>query len=226
MTGATLESIESKDAARFVAARLGMLKALTRDGSFAGVPLKAKPDVTEKAETVGGFTLHRARFSYDFERAVADLPENQREAARASARRTVGGDESTIWLGTDGKTVLQLAAREWADAKGLAEAWLSRSAPLAKDEAYQFTRKQLPPEATMLVMLDTAQTVYSLYSVFQGAAAGLPKGPPEAGAPAGKPAYLGLAVVLRPGHGRFELFVPAAAVDPVRKLVEPLLDEK
>jgi hypothetical protein len=229
MTGATLETIESKDAAKIVAARLGMLKALTKDGSFGGVPLKAKPEVTEKAETVGPFALHRARFSYDFDKAVADLPEEQREAAKASAKRTIGGDESIVWLGTDGKTVLQLAAREWADAKALAEAYLSKAAPLAKDEAYQFTRKQLPAEATLLVVLDTAQTAYSLYGAFQGAAGavpGFPNAPPDAKAPAGKPAYIGMALVLRPGHGGFELFVPAAAVDPVRKLVEPLLDDK
>jgi hypothetical protein len=229
MTGATLETIDSKDAAKIVAARLGMLKALTKEGSFGGVPLKAAPEVTEKAETVGGFALYRARFSYDFDKAVADLPEDQREAAKASAKRSLGGDESAVWLGTDGKTVLQLAAHEWADAKALAEAYLSKAAPLARDEAYQFTRKQLPAEATMLVILDTAQTAHSLYGVLQGAAGavpGFPKAVPDAKAPAGKPAYVGFALVLRPGHGGFELFVPAAAVDPVRKLVEPLLDDK
>ena len=55
---------------------------------------------------------------------------------------------------------------------------------------------------------------------------GIPKAVPDAKAPAGKPAYLGIAVVLRPGHGGFELFVPAAAVGPVRKVVEPLPDDK
>jgi len=204
MTGATLETIESKDAAKIVTARLGMLKALTRDGSFGGVPLKAKPDVTEKAETVGGFALHRARFSYDFDKAVADLPEDQREAARASARRTLGGDESAVWLGTDGKTVLQLAAREWADAKALAEAYLSKAAPLAKDEAYQFTRKHLPAEATMLVILDTAQTAYSLYGVFRGATGavpGFPKAVPDARAPPGSRRTSGSPWCCGPGTG-------------------------
>lgn len=226
MTGPTLEAIASADAAKIVAARLGMLKALTRDGSFGGVPLKAKPGIAESAETVGGFTLHRAQFGYDFDKAVADLPEVQKASAKASARRTVGGDESTIWIGTDGKTVLQLTARQWADAKALAEAYLSGTARLGQDEAFAATRKLLPAEATMLVFLDTAQTVQSLYGIFQGTAPGSPAAAPDAKAPGGKPAYIGIALVLRPGHGGFDVFVPATAVAPVRKLVEPLLDDK
>jgi hypothetical protein len=39
-----------------------------------------------------------------------------------------------------------------------------------------------------------------------------------------KTAYAGLALVLRPEHGSFELFVPAAAADPIRRLLDPLLD--
>jgi hypothetical protein len=227
--GASLETIASKDAAKIVDARLGMLKALSKEGSFGGVPLKSKPGIAEKAETVGGFALHRAQLSYDFDKAVAELPDEQREAAKAVVKRNVGGDQSTIWIGTDGKAVLQLTAKEWADAKALAESYLNKTAPLEKDPAYQFTRKQLPADATMLVILDTAQTAYSLYGIVRESAAavpGFPKALPEAKAPGGKTAYIGIAVVLRPGHGGFDLFVPAAAVDPVRKLIEPLLDEK
>jgi hypothetical protein len=228
LAGATLETIASKDAAKIVAARLGMIKALTKEGSFAGVPLKAKPGIAENAETVGGFTLHRAQFSFDFEKAVAELPEEQREAAKASARRTMGGDESTVWIGTDGKTVLQLAARTWAEAKPLADAYLSGTTRLGQDDAFVATRKQLPAEATMLVFLDTAQTVNSLHGIFQGAVVvpGLPKALPDAKTPGGKPAYIGIALVLKPGHGGFDVFVPASAADPIRKVVEPLLDEK
>jgi len=224
MAGPTLETIASKDAAKIVAARLGMVRALTKDGSFGGVPLKAKPGIAENAETVGVFTLHRAQFTFDFDKAVADLPEEQRVAARAAAERAAGGPETTLWIGTDGKTVLQLTARTWAEAKALADAYLSGTAGLGQDDAFAATRKQLPADATMLVFLDTARTVNSLYGVFQGA--GPAKARPDAKAPGGKPAYIGIALVLKPGHGGFDVFVPATAVDPVRKLVEPLLDEK
>jgi len=80
----------------------------------------------------------------------------------------------------------------------------------------------------MLVFLDAAQTAHSLFDVFHGAAAvpGLPKAPPDVKTPGGKPAYIGIALVLKPGHGGIDVFVPATAVEPIRKLVEPLLDQK
>lgn len=219
---AAIEVTASRDAGKIVDARLGMLKAMTKDGSFGGTPLKLPPDVRERAESIGGFTLHRARFIFDFDRAVADLPPDQRETARAAARKVVGGDEVSVWLGTDGKSVLQLTAPEWPPARTLAESYLNRVAPLENDEAYQFTRKQLPAEATILVVLDAAQTARSVFDAIKDPSAA-PKPDPKAG---GKRAYVGIAVVLRPGHGGFDLFLPAAAADPVRRIVEPLLDEK
>jgi hypothetical protein len=219
LNGASLELIESKDAAKLVEARFGILRALTKGGSFGGVPLKAKPELAERAETVGGFTLHRARLTFDFEPLVTDLPDDQRAAARDAARRSVGGDEQTVWIGTDGATVMQLTARDWATAKPLAEAVLTPPARLDVDPAYQFTRKQLPADATLLMMLDAGQTARSLYGSLRPDA-------PTAKEAGGKPAYIGVALVLRPGHGGFDVFVPAAAADPVRRLVEPLLAEE
>ena len=67
----------------------------------------------------------------------------------------------------------------------------------------------------------------SLYDVFRAAAGpGLPTARPAAKPGAARPAYIGIALVLRPGHGGFDVFLPATAVEPVRKLVEPLLDDK
>ena len=223
MFGAGLEAIESKDAAKFVAGRLGLLKAVTKGGSFNKVPLKEKPEIKEGAETVGGFTLHRARLRYDIDRAVADLPEEGREAARTSLKRSLGGDESSIWIGTDGKVVLQLTGKDWSEAKALAAAYIDNTQELAKSEAYQFTRKQLPADATLLIILDAAQTAHSVFGMLRDTGTA-PKKVPEPKAVGAKTAYVGIALVLKPGHGRFELFVPAAAVDSIRKLVEPLLD--
>lgn len=225
MTGATLEWIESKDAAQIVEARLAMLKALTKQGSFGGIPLKAAPGIQEKAETVGGFTLHRARLTYDFDRAVADLPEEQREAARSAARRARGGDEFTFWIGTNGSAVLQLTAVEWPTARALAENFLDQKGNLGEEPAYQAVRKQLPANASMIVLFNAAQTARSVLGTLrESRIPGAGKTLPEPKVVAGKPVYAGVALVLQGEHGRFDVFVPAAAAEPVRKLIEPLLD--
>jgi hypothetical protein len=229
MGGRGLEVMESKDAARIVDGRLKLLRAITRTGSFANVPLAQKPEVKDKAQTVGGFTLHSASLKFDFDRAVAELPEESREMTRASMQRAMGGDMQNLWFGTDGQAVLQVTAKDWPEAKTLVEAYLNRDRDLDKNEAYQFTRKQLPGEATVLIALDAAQTVYSLFGMAKetaGAVPGLPIQLPDLKAPDGKAAYLGIALVLKPGHGGFEVFIPATAVGQIRKLVEPLLEKE
>jgi hypothetical protein len=121
-----------------------------------------------------------------------------------------------------------VTAKDWPEAKGLIDAYLDKGRALDTDPAYQFTRKQLPAEATMLMALDAAQTVYSLFGMVKdttdaGARAGLNL--PDLKSPDGKPAYLGIALVLKAPHGSFDLFIPASAVGQVRKLIQPLLDK-
>jgi hypothetical protein len=226
MGGQGLEITDSKDAAKIVDGRLQLLKALTKTGTLLNVPVKDRPEVKEKAQTVGGFTLHAVRVKFDFDKAVADLPEETREAARTSMKRTMGGDEMDVWFGTDGKQVLQVTAKDWAEAKGLVEAYLDPGRAIGKDPAYQFTRKQLPAEATALVALDAARMVYSVFGAVKDAAGAVPGAPaqlPDPKSPDGKPAYVGIALLLKAPHGSFDVFIPASAVGQVRKLVEPLL---
>jgi hypothetical protein len=228
MGGPGLEITESKDATKIVDGRLRLLKALTRTGTFANVSLKDKPEVKEKAQTVGGFALHAVKVKFDFDKAVADLPEETREVGKTSMKRAMGGDEQNLWFGTDGKQVLQVTAKDWSEAKGLVEAYLDKGRVLEKDPAYQFTRKQLPADVTALGVLDAAKTVYSLFGMYKdtGAAVpGLPEPLADLKSPDGKPAYLGLALILKAPHGSFDVFVPASAVGQVRKLIEPLLDK-
>jgi hypothetical protein len=228
MGGSGLEITESKDAAKIVDGRLRLLKGLTKTGSFANVPLKDKPELKEQAQTVGGFSLHAAKVKFDFEKAVADLPEEAREVGKTSMKRAMGGDEQNLWFGTDGKQVLQVTAKDWSEAKVLVEAYLDKGRALDKDPGYQFTRKQLPADVTALAVLDAAKTVYSLFGMYKdtGAAVpGLPEPLPELKSPDGKPAYLGLALILKAPHGSFDVFIPASAIGQVRKLIEPLLDK-
>jgi hypothetical protein len=228
MAAGGLEVVETKDADKIAAGRLEVLRALTKSGSFDNVPLKDKPEVKEKAEKVGPFTLHAAKLTFDFDKAVAELPDEAKEAARATIKRVRGGEEMNLWFGTDGKVVLQVTGKDWAEAKALVEAHLDKDKAVEKDEAYRFTRKQLPSEATMVALLDAAQTTHTLLGLLKDAAGALPGFPlaiPDLKAPTGKPSYVGVALVLKPGHGSFDLFIPATAAGPVRKLLEPLIDK-
>ena len=47
----------------------------------------------------------------------------------------------------------------------------------------------------------------------------------DAKPPAGKPAYVGMALALKAEHATFEVFVPAAALGQIYKLLQPMLDK-
>ncbi|HEX3148289.1 MAG TPA: hypothetical protein VHR66_09395 [Gemmataceae bacterium] len=222
LVGSGLEVSQTNDAAKIAAARLGLLKAVTHHGTFAKIPLKDKPDIRENTATIGRFALHQARLRFDFDAAVADLPENARAAARTALKQSVGGDELSVWIGSDGNTVLQLIGGDWAEAKVLAEAYVNRTAPLQSVPAYLNARKKLPADASMVITLDAAQVAEGLLASFNSVA-GAPKSvaPKPAGA---KTAFVVAALILRPEQARIEVFVPAEAVDVIRRLIEPLLD--
>jgi hypothetical protein len=226
---AGLEIAHFKDPAKAVSANLKILKALTPSSAAQNVPLKEKPEIKENAETVGDFKLHSAKLSLDIEKAVAEAPEQMRDAMKASLERMLGG-EMRMWFGTDGKVFLNVTAKDWKTAKGLIDSYLKGDQPVSKDDSFQLTRKNLPSETTMVALVDTGRLVYELFEMFkemfQAFPGGFPGGAmPELRKPTGKPAYLGVALTLKPEYGSFELFVPTTAAQQVRKLLAPLLEK-
>jgi hypothetical protein len=215
-----------KNPEKAVDASLQILKALTKTGAFAGVPLKNKPEIKENAETVGKFKLHSVHMAFDFEKALEELPEGFREAMKASMARMVG-EEMKIWFGTDGKTLIQLTAKDWKSAKALFDQYTDGSKTVAKDEGFLLTRKNLPAEATMISMIDTGKMVFMMFEMFKEFAQAVPGFPadlPNLKPVNGNPAYFGFAVILKAEHGIVDFFVPTTAVSQVRKLLEPILE--
>ena len=226
---AALEIAHFKDPAKAVSANLKILKALTPTSAAQNVPLKEKPEIKENAEAVGDFKLHFAKLSLDIEKAVAEVPEQMRDAMKASLERMLGS-EMKMWFGTDGKVFLNVTAKDWNTAKGLIESYLKGDQPVSKDDSFQLTRKNLPGETTMVALVDTGRLVYELFEMFkemlQAFPGAFPGGAvPELKKPTGKPAYLGIALTLKPEYGSFELFVPTTAAQQIRKLLAPLIEK-
>jgi len=225
--GSGIEIAEYKDAAKANAAMLKMFKSLSKSGSFGNVPLKAAPTIKENAETVGKFKFTSVKFNYDFDKAVEALPENIRDATRATMER-LAGDKVTLYFGYSGNTLIQIAGKDWAQAKAGIEEYLKGGNPLDKDENFQSVRKQLPADATMLMLGDTARTLEMIVDLVKDQAAALPGFPgggiPELKAPKGKPAFFGVAVTMKNEYTSFDMFVPVTAIQQVRKMFAPLID--
>ena len=222
-----LSVVESKDSAKLLAAQIKLMQTLTANSVFSNVNLKEKPKVQEKALKAGPYELTKVVTKYDFDKAVAGFPEEARETAKASMKRALGGDELTTWLGAADGKFLTLISKDPAEAKALIEKYLDASKSVGKDPAFQTTRGQMPAEATWMMLLDGAQTAYGIFGSLKdtaGAVPGFPLAMPELKAPTGKPAYIGISLILKPEHGSIDLFIPVKAVDEIRKFLGPIFN--
>jgi hypothetical protein len=204
------------------AALAKLYEGLAKGGKFANVVLKEKPKVTHEAVKHRGFTFTEVRLALDFEASVANLPEQVRETMLTQFKRLMR-ERSTFWLGTDGKVVVQVTAKDWDAAKKLLDDYLDGNSTVGSDPEFQLARKNLPANATFLVLMETSHTVTMLAEQAKAAMAAIPGG----GVPIsgnvkpvkGEPTYVGVALTLKPQVASFDLFVPGTATNVATKML-------
>ena len=81
------------------------------------------------------------------------LPEDMRKQM-AEAMKILAGEGAKTWFGTDGKSYVQISAKDWDTAKGYLDQYLEGKTAVKNQKAYQETRKQLPSEATLIGLVD------------------------------------------------------------------------
>jgi hypothetical protein len=223
-----LEVDESADGNKLAAAHLNLLKALTKTSKFGSIPLKDKPTIKENAETVGNVKLNYAKLTFDLEKAVEAAPEQTREAMKAYMTKMMG-DGLKMWFGSDGKSYIQVVAKDFSEAKALLQEYLDGKKVLEKDEGYIATRKQLPAEASLVMVGDSCRMIEMGLDLVKDAIAqmGLPGVPalPQLKAPKAKPAYFGAAVTMKSEYVSLDVFVPTTAVQQIRKMFAPVLND-
>ena len=210
--------------AQAVAAQVKLFRALGEGGTFQSAAIKGKPEIKENDQTYKGFTLHYARLQFDLDKLAEALPGGAEDMKKAFKKLI--GEEVRTWFGTDGKRYVAVSAKEWPAAKAMLDAYLDGSRTLATEPAFAATRKQLPPEATMVSLADAGrftQTMVDYMLAIMKAVPGLPFNLPDELKPvATKTSYLGFAMTLRPEHGAVDFYLPAAAVQEMRKVILPL----
>ncbi len=218
------------DPAKLVEAQVKVLKNLPADGRYQNVVLKERPELKEGERAHRGFTLDRVTLIPDFEATAGNIPdENVRKAAIESMRKLVG-DKTTYWFGTDGKRFVQVAGKDWDAAGKLLDAYLDGK-EVGADETFQAVRKQLPAEASQVMIAEVGATVASFGGYVKSVAEAMPGLPgldvPELKpAPGSAPAYVGAAVVLKPGSAGLTVTAPVGAVKAARKVLAPLFERK
>jgi hypothetical protein len=214
--------LEFEDPAKAVAGQLKIYKGLKAGTAFFSAPLKEKPEVKADDREVHGFKLHHVHMVWDLEKVAQALPGGGKGAEEAMKK--LMGEGLNVWFGTDGKVYVQVSAKDWPTAKRYLYMYLDGKDTLGKQQAFLDTRKHLPAQATMVVLMDMPQYMHVILEYARDLLAAMTgKEPPKpVAAPKGKPSYFGLTVTLEPGRGSFDVWMPGTAVDEIRKAVESM----
>jgi hypothetical protein len=205
------------------AALVGCYQAMKAGGRIQAAVLKEAPKVAEAARKHRGFTFTEIRLTFDFDATVKDIPAEMREATLAQLKRLVT-EKMALWVGTDGQRVMQASAKDWDAAAKALDEYLDGKKGVGDTPGYKLTRKNLPPDASFLVLLETAQTATMMLDSFRSMSGAIPD-LPRIGKPRpvkGEASFVGVAIALKGDVASFNLFIPGAAIATLQEMSKGL----
>ncbi|HXD87167.1 MAG TPA: hypothetical protein VN641_11780 [Urbifossiella sp.] len=214
-----------KEPGRAATALVDLYSAMSAGGKISSIALKKKPDITDKAATYREFTFSEIKLNFDFAAAVEALPEAAREAALNQFKRLMK-EKTTLWVGTNGKVVVQLMAADWAAAKKLLTEALDPKEAVGLDKGFELARKNLPKELSAVMMLETATIVTMMVNQVKTMSQFIPGGAfPQIGSVKpvkGEPTYLAMSLSLKPQLATADMFVAGTAMNVMTRMIAPL----
>jgi hypothetical protein len=215
---------EFRDPAQAAEAQLKLFRAMGEGGTFQSAYIKGKPEIKENAQEYKGFKLNFASVTWDLDKLAEQVPGGG-EGVKAAMKKMMG-EGLKMWFGTDGRRTITVTAKDWDAAKAQIDAYLGGGSKLAQEEPYKATRRELPAEASILLLADAgkfSQVMLNYMLALFKAMPGLPfKLPDEVKPVKTETSFIGAAVTLKPEYGSFDLFLPVTAVQEIRKVVQPL----
>src|SRR5262249_7718331 len=140
-----------KDPHQAVAAQLKILENVDKGAAFQSAFLKSKPVVKTSARQFQGFDLHQAQVEWDLDKLAGSnpaVPDDIKKALKDAFTKMLG-EGFTVWFGTDGKSYLQVVAKDWAAAEKILQRYFKDEA-VGAEANFQAARKEMPAESTLL----------------------------------------------------------------------------
>jgi hypothetical protein len=227
---AGLQVYHYDDPAKAVEATLKLFQAMGPGGGISTATLKEKPVIKTKAEKYGDFELHSVQLVWDFDKMAEQMAAKGGEEDKKKvieAMKGLLGEKSTIWFGTDSKSLVQITAADWPAARKLLDEYTKGTKPAGDVKAFRDVRKEMPARASLMGLFDTVQlgeTVTDAIKPFLANApvpANWPNKPEK-----GTAAFVGLSVTLQPQRGGLDTFITAAAAHEFYKAyIKPFVGE-
>jgi hypothetical protein len=221
-----LQVYQYDDPAKAVAAQVKVFKAMAA-GDPATMGLKEKPVLKLDAEKYGDLKLNSMELVWDLEKLAEQSGKATEQEKKAFAEVMKGfvGEKTTIWFGSDGKAVVQVAAADWKTARKLLDQYSKGNGTVGEIKAFKDLRKEMPPRASFLMLLDSVNLTATVVEAFRSM---IPPGMLPPGWPnlpgKGTAAFIGLAVTMQPQRGSVDVFISSAAAQEFYKaIVKPLI---
>lgn len=212
----TLNVMTADDPAKLVEMTVASQKAMDA-GAPVGMDFIKDVEVTLDAETHLGYTFTRSKVSFDLDALAAGQPNGA--MTTEMLKGMFGGESITTWTGTDGTTVLSVAAPTWDDAKAQIDTYLFGDQGVGTTAGYRRLRELLPDRANILMMVSAQGLVRQLAGQFS-AMFGVDLAPP--GDMPKEPALLGFALGTTKSGYQFQLAIPSPVGPVIEKGLVPL----
>ena len=200
------------------------------DGKNSGTMMIMKND-SWHSEAVTGYKEYRAFFERMKDKGswlnMGQMqPQVGGQKGMVEGMKKLMGESLNSWIGSDGKELIQVFAKNWESAEKLLDQYFKGADAVGADKAFVAARKALPQEATFLMEIDAVQYTAVILDFIRPIveatapplAANIPK-PVK-----GDPGYVGIAVTLEADRGGFDLFVSSDAVKQIYQgYISPLL---
>ncbi len=211
------------DPAKAVEATIAGIAAL-KSGKAALPDMIKDITVTRDAETYKGFTFAKSQVTYDQDKmkAMAGKTPANPNGPSPDAMRALMGDGVTTWVGTDGKTVLQVSAPDWNQAKARIDAVLAGgSSSLGQASNYQALRNALPKQFGTLILVNAQALITQGLASFGTLMPDSPVGKTQLNLPA-EPAFFGGTVTPVAKGFQFQFLLPSSVGPVVEQAVGPI----
>jgi hypothetical protein len=153
------------DPSKAVAAQVKLVQTLASGMTYGGGLLKEKPKVTPKAKKYGDLEFTSVELVWDLEKMAAGvgggslpLPDDAKKQLPEAFKKLLG-ERQTSWIGTDGKSVVQVSARDWAAAEKLLDQHARATNTAGSNSAYRDVRKEMPAKASFIALVDVPRYV-------------------------------------------------------------------
>ena len=221
----SIQSATFQDPNKAVEGQLKLFRALGEGAMFQNSAIKGKPEIKENDQTHKGLKLHFVKITWDLDKLADQIPGGAGDEMKKAMKKLMG-DGIQTWFGTDGKRLVTATGKDWPEARAKIDALLDGKSPVGKLEAFSSTRKHLPADATMLMLIDAGPFAMVMGDYLLGIFKAMPIVPfnlPESMKPVQTvPAFFGTSIVMQPEYGSFDFFLPVTAVHEVRKVLMPL----